>query len=751
MGADIALGVTLDDSEYYERCDRADKRLEKLGSHDFSRSQRGARLLGREVENVGKTADATAGKLSRMQRFTERAEKLSGAAGKVKWASWGVAGLAEAGAIFSRWRVSRLEGMKSMDAAHEKSIAKWKAREERLHSIGKSANKLGWAAAGVQGLAEAGKYGGLLMGGGHGGGLLSRFFGGSGGREVAGNFDSITASLQGATSQGSAFGSVMTGVLGTVGKIALGIAGLGVATVGGLGYLLKQGVDLNSQLEQANAQFEIFTGSAGMAASMVKALKKEADITPFSTMEVIQSGAGLISLADKSQAKLMDLVKTAERLTVLNPDKANGGGLESAGIALKNALSGNYQSLQERFNIAPAQIEAIKAQGKSGLDLIKALLTSLNVGEHAVDKMGRTWTGLLSTVTSFVDTLKQNFAQPFFEWIKGKAELATAWIQTNGQWAMDVAKGLGTWVQEKITALSTVGGAARSWFNIVMNWVDLLPQKLAAAWQGSKFSAFFGELLQQAWNMAKEIGKLLFETFLLSSEIVGRKIYEAIPEALGGGGLRQDLKLLRSKGPLGEMAANRIEQTFADQDRKKWDDIFARTGNISAIGSQMGSTVSNFMGDTLGGRQAMANAGAGKMGILDTAAQVGSAPTAGELKDKVEQMKKQQDKLHSYSQGRESIFRAARERAQHAGAAPGSALDIMYYNQARVQADALQQQMFGAEAAAAQPQANVGDPKLAKKAEANNAKAQMRPRNMSIGIAVTSLDGHLHGAYATAG
>jgi hypothetical protein len=381
---------------------------------------------------------------------------------------------------------------------------------------------------------------------------------------------------------------------------------------------------------------------------------------------------------------------------------------------------------------------------------VQKLLSSLGIAESSIEKMGRTWRGLLSTVLSFVDTLKMNFAGPFFEYIKGKAELATAWIQENSQWAINVAKGLGMWVQEKIVWAAGFLGQGKSWFNVVMNWVDLLPGKLQEAWQGSKFSAFFGDLMAKLWELGTRIAKLFFDTFLLSAEIIGRQIYGAIPKTMGGGGFQADLDRMRGAGPMGEKAADTVLAMMAKHDSDRWDKIFAQTGGIKSAAGGVGNAVSNFIGGTLGGGQAIAQAAMGGMGILDKAAAMGGQPTVG---DKVAQMKamqaRQADILH-FTSKRDSIMAEARARAD----AAKSGFSGVILTQAQNQVEALRQQMFSpqqTEGSTAPAAAGGPISKSQMMAEKYNAKSQNRAPNMPAKVQISSMSDNFHPVTATVG
>lgn len=215
-------------------------------------------------------------------------------------------------------------------------------------------------------------------------------------------------------SEGAAAGRMLAPVAGAVTKIGIAATGAAVAGGGLFAWMLKDGVALNSQLEQASATFTAFTKDASLAQQIVADIKKEADVTPFDTNEMITAGKALISSAKGSREELMKLIRTAEVLAALNPAQ----GLEGAAFALREAMGGDFVSLQSRFDISRNVIKELKAQGKEGLNLVNAALEQMGAGPDLVAKLATSFDGLSSTAGSFFDNLKQTAAKPLFDTLK---------------------------------------------------------------------------------------------------------------------------------------------------------------------------------------------------------------------------------------------------------------------------------------------------------------------------------------------
>ncbi len=211
-------------------------------------------------------------------------------------------------------------------------------------------------------------------------------------------------------------------------------AGVAAAATGvAFGSMVKDGLALNSSIEQATATFTAFTKDAALAKQIVMDLRTEADVTPFDTGEMITAGKALISSAKGSREELMKLVKTAEVLAALNPAQ----GLEGAAFSIREAMGGDYVSLQSRFDISRSVIKELKAQGLEGMELINAALKQMGAGPELVMQMASTWEGLSSTAGSFFDNMKQASTAPLFDVIKGELVDFVQYISGDAKMGVD--------------------------------------------------------------------------------------------------------------------------------------------------------------------------------------------------------------------------------------------------------------------------------------------------------------------------
>jgi len=225
--------------------------------------------------------------------------------------------------------------------------------------------------------------------------------------------DQQVAGFRGRTSGAGGAGGLLGGLLGGA-QLGAGIAlaQQGFELLRGAAAGVGEAVfGMNARLQESTTAFRVFTGSAAAAERIVTELRRNADITPFNTQEVIQAGQALISTAHGSNAALMELVNTAEALAAYRPTQ----GLEGATLALREALEGNLQSIRERFGITSEAIQRFRDQGLTNLQAIQAAMREVGATSELVEQMGRTFEGRRSTVASFFQEIQQRLGAGIFD------------------------------------------------------------------------------------------------------------------------------------------------------------------------------------------------------------------------------------------------------------------------------------------------------------------------------------------------
>jgi len=280
---------------------------------------------------------------------------------------------------------------------------------------------------------------------------------------------------------------------------ALAAGGAGAAIFGNW---VGEGVALNSQLENAKNAFAAFTGDAKKANDIVMELKKEGDLSPiFKSSEIINAGKSLMSSAKGSQEELMKLIKTAELLGALNPEQ----GMAGAAFSLREAVSGDYLSLIERFNISRKMVKDLKAQGKEGMELVQEALKAMGVNTDLISNQANSWTGLQSRASSYFDNLKMELSEPVFEELKAglqgfAAELSGESGQSVTEFAHSVGETLGKSTREVLENLKGI-----NWKEVIEGAGKFAEILGKAAEFASKAASFGGSVMETVHNGADKV------------------------------------------------------------------------------------------------------------------------------------------------------------------------------------------------------------------------------------------------------
>lgn len=228
----------------------------------------------------------------------------------------------------------------------------------------------------------------------------------------------IGASLQEIGHSASLPTVAIGGLVDALGRI--GLAGLGISAVTsaakGLGSAL--GIGLNVEMENVRAKLMAFTKDAGQAEEILQMIRLEADKTPFSFQAMAKATAGLMSAAKQANLPLMELVQTAEILAASAPEQ----GLEGAAFALREAVSGDFTSVIERFNLPRLYINQLKDSGIPALQAVQRAMKQMGFDTDLVSNLAGTASGRWSTLMDTIDGVKSKLSAPLFEILKQSLE-----------------------------------------------------------------------------------------------------------------------------------------------------------------------------------------------------------------------------------------------------------------------------------------------------------------------------------------
>lgn len=263
-------------------------------------------------------------------------------------------------------------------------------------------------------------------------------------REVAGEMDN-------AGGKAGAFSEKVAGLgrQAAIAAVAVGTAGLAGAVIG-----LKQGFEFNSQVEQAQTKLMAFMKDGAKVAQTLAWVKQEAAATQFGFTDMADAAANLTPVAKTSGQSLENLVRQAEILAAINPAE----GLTGATFSLREALSGDWVSITDRFNLPRKRINELKEQGVPAMEIISRTLQEMGIDYGLVADQGKTVAARWDQITDKLKMMAGQATKPIFDRVS--KELDTLGSHDYSALGNDMAasfSGFIAWADEMAPKVQEVG------------------------------------------------------------------------------------------------------------------------------------------------------------------------------------------------------------------------------------------------------------------------------------------------------
>jgi len=251
----------------------------------------------------------------------------------------------------------------------------------------------------------------------------------------------------------SSLGSAASGPIKAVGKLSDVLGSLFFAK-GGLDVLANSakalgntlGIGLASELEMVRAQLLAFMKDGAAVDALLVQIREEANRTPFAFQEMAKATAMLQPAAQASGRDIMELIRQAEILAALNPAE----GLTGAAFSLREALSGDFVSVMERFNIPRTLINRLKDEGVPAMEIVGRALQEMGADYSLVANLAQTTAGRLSTFQDAIDTLRVVAGQPILAALGTQLDRLAGFLTDNEAQLTELALTIGTTVADAI-------------------------------------------------------------------------------------------------------------------------------------------------------------------------------------------------------------------------------------------------------------------------------------------------------------
>lgn len=243
-----------------------------------------------------------------------------------------------------------------------------------------------------------------------GSGLTAAFA--SGRKEAVKDLGDIEKAAASVTNRFSGLRDMLRGVFQGAGMAAFNAAmSAAGGVVRGFGEAL---FGLNNEAEAAQAKINAFTKNASLTADILAKVRQEASTTPFAFQEMANATAALMPVAKQAGLAWEDLLKQAEILAASNPLE----GLEGASFSLREAMTGDFTSIIERFNLSRQSINKWKEEGVDNMEIVRRAMAEMGYDSDLVAAMGQTMAGRWSTFLDTLDGFKISLTKPTFDFLK---------------------------------------------------------------------------------------------------------------------------------------------------------------------------------------------------------------------------------------------------------------------------------------------------------------------------------------------
>lgn len=229
------------------------------------------------------------------------------------------------------------------------------------------------------------------------------------------------------------------------------LAGVG-ALAGGMGAVGAAGLSMNKQMEDVSARLNAFTKDADKSAEILEMIRVRAAKTPFAFNEMADAAAGLLPAAKASGQELEFLISQAEILAASNPAE----GLSGAAFALREAVSGDFTSIIERFNLPRQYINQLKEEGVPAMEIVSRAMQEVGFDADLVGNLAETAGGRWSTFLDTLQNLAATITQPIFDIFSGGLAVVNQWLSDNEPLLTSFAQTIATTLASGIQSASAI-------------------------------------------------------------------------------------------------------------------------------------------------------------------------------------------------------------------------------------------------------------------------------------------------------
>ena len=167
----------------------------------------------------------------------------------------------------------------------------------------------------------------------------------------------------------------------------------------------------SASVQQAEARLAGINKNAAVTAEQLALARREADAGHGTYLALADAIAGLAPAARASGAPMADLLALAEQLAASNPEE----GLKGAAFALREAASGDFTSVIERFNLSRVTINRLKDEGVPALEAVRRAMQEQGIDAALVTEQSKTFNAQQEILLGTLKQLAAEGGKPIFD------------------------------------------------------------------------------------------------------------------------------------------------------------------------------------------------------------------------------------------------------------------------------------------------------------------------------------------------
>lgn len=189
-------------------------------------------------------------------------------------------------------------------------------------------------------------------------------------------------------------------------------------------------IGANARMETFQMRMAALIGGGDRAESYFNIVRDAAIGAGASLTDLMEATFRFASVSGKNMQVFQELVNRVVTLAFWDPKQ----GLAGAGVAVMEALTGQFRSLVRRFEIGTLQMaRSMREQGFTNIEVLRAMMDSMGLGIEFLEAGANTWQRLVASIRLSWEELAKALGRPVFLLLEEQLIKLRARIQEN--WA----------------------------------------------------------------------------------------------------------------------------------------------------------------------------------------------------------------------------------------------------------------------------------------------------------------------------